>query len=145
LESEIGLLDPIGATPKAFITSSESSVNFSPSIHYWNQSLNKRYYQRRSNSYQAIEFTFCAGGSFGLCSLKEFESGWNARSFMYFVYSYNFGKDCLRNLEPHVSVGWLIYTKRGVFGVYRSFNSNTNLKSFESNRAVVKSNPTSST
>jgi hypothetical protein len=96
--------------------------------------LGKKFYQRHSNSYQAIEFTFCAGGSFGSSSLKEFDSGWNARSFMYSVYSCNFGKDCLPNLEHHFSVGWLSYTKRGVFGVCESFNSNTNLKSFEPNR-----------
>jgi hypothetical protein len=65
LESEIDLLDPIGATSKAFITSSESSFITSPSIHYWNRSLDKKYYQRHSNSYQAVEFTFCAGESFG--------------------------------------------------------------------------------
>jgi hypothetical protein len=46
LRSEIDPSDPIEANPKAFITSLESSFNLSPSIHYWNRSLDKGYYQR---------------------------------------------------------------------------------------------------
>jgi hypothetical protein len=131
--SEIDPSNSIEAISKAFITSSEISFNLSPSIHYWNRSLNKKYYQRHSNSYRAVEFTFCAGGSFSFCSLKEFDSGWNARSFMYFIYSCTLSKDGLGNLEYQFNIGWLAYSKLGVFGVIKGFNSNTNLKSPESN------------
>jgi hypothetical protein len=142
LRSEIDLVDPIGALSKAFIASSESSSIGSPSIHYWNRSLNEKFYQRHSNSFRAIEFTFSAGGCFGFYVLKECDSGWNARSFMFFMYSSNYSKDCLRELEHHISVGWLTYSKSGVFGVCQSFNSNANLKSFEPNPrgGQIKSN-----
>jgi hypothetical protein len=132
LGSEIGSSDPIEAISKAFIASSESSFNLSPSIHYWNRSFNEKYYQPRSNSYRAVEFTFCAGGCFGSYSLKEFDSGWNARSIMYFIHSCRVNKDCLRNFEHQFSIECLFYTKCDVFGVNGSFKSNTNLKSFES-------------
>jgi hypothetical protein len=133
LKSEIDLINPIGATSKAFIASSESSSIISPSIHYWNRSLNQKFYQHHSNSFRAIESTFSAGGSFGFYSLKEFDLGWNARSFMFFMYASNYGKDCLRELEHQVSIGWLTYTKSGIFGMCRSFTSNTSLESFEPN------------
>jgi hypothetical protein len=142
LGSEIDPSESIEAYPKAFITNSESSFNLSPSIHYWNRRVDEKYYQLRSNSYRAVEFTFCAGGCFGSLSLKEFDSGWNTRSFMYFVYSCVVSKDGLRNLEHQFNIGCLFYPKRGVFGVSGSFNCNTNLKSFESNRLKdqIKSN-----
>jgi hypothetical protein len=144
LRSEIDPIDPIGASPKAFIASSESWLICSPSIHYWNRRLNQKFYQRHSNSFRATEPTFSAGSSFGFYVLKEFDSGWNAPSFMFFVYSSNYGNDCLRLLEHHFSVGWLTYSKSGVIDVCRSFNSNINLKSFESNPRMVKSNSTGS-
>jgi hypothetical protein len=142
LRSEIDLLNPIGTLPKAFIASSESSFIVNPSIHYWNRSLKQQFYQRHSNSFRAIESTFCAGSKFGFYSLKEFDLGWNARSFSFFVYTSNFDKDCLRELEHQFSIGWLIYTKSGIFGVSSSFTSNTNLKSFEPNPrgGQIKSN-----
>jgi hypothetical protein len=64
---------------------------------------------------------------------------------MYFSYSFVVRKDGLQNSEHQFSIGWLTYTKRGVFGVSESFNSNTNLKSFEPNPRGIKSNPASST
>jgi hypothetical protein len=105
LSSEIDPLNPIGTSSKAFISSSESSSICSPSIHYWNRSFNEKFYQRHSNSFRATESTFSAGCSFGFYVLKEVDSGWNARSFMLFVYSSNYDKDCLQELEHHISVG----------------------------------------
>jgi hypothetical protein len=78
LRSEIDLVDPIGASPKAFIASSESSSICTPSIHYWNRNWNEKFYQRHSYSFRATESTFRAGGSVGFYVLKECDSGWNA-------------------------------------------------------------------
>jgi hypothetical protein len=78
LRSEIDLVDSIGASSKAFIASSESSLICRPSIHNWNRSLNQKFYQRHSNSFRATESTFSAGGSFGFYVLMEYNSGWNA-------------------------------------------------------------------
>jgi hypothetical protein len=48
----------IEANPKAFITSSESSINFPPSIYYWNRSSDEKYYQCRSNDIESYDPSF---------------------------------------------------------------------------------------
>jgi hypothetical protein len=66
LWSEINSLNLVEASPKAFITSSESLISFPSSINYWNRSSGEKYHQCRSNDLQVIESTFCVGDCFGI-------------------------------------------------------------------------------
>jgi hypothetical protein len=132
LRSEIDPSNLVVANPKAFITSSESSISFPPSIYYLNRSSDVEYHQRRSDNYQVVESKFYVGECFGSLRVEKFDSGWNVQFLRYFIHSCMLSKDGSRNFEHHFNIGWLAYTKRGVFGFDGSFDLNNNLKSFES-------------
>jgi hypothetical protein len=106
LGSEIDPSNRVVANPKAFITSSESSISFPPSIYYWNRSSDEKHHQRGSNNYQVVESMFCVGDCFGSYRVEIFGSGWNVQFIKYFIHSCKLSKDRLRNLEHHFSIGW---------------------------------------
>jgi hypothetical protein len=122
----------VEASLKAFISSSEISIGFSYSIYYWNRRSDKKYHQRHSNNHQVIKSKFSVDDWFGIFREEKFGSGCGINQLRYVSYSIRLSKDKLLNLEHHFSTGWLLYTKRTIFGVSGSFSFDFNLKSFES-------------
>jgi hypothetical protein len=144
LGSEIDPLNLVEARLKAFVTSSESSISFSSAIHYWNRSSGEEYHQRRSNDPLVIESTFSIGDWFGIFRAEKLDSDCDVHYLKYMIWSSRLSKDNSRNVEYHLSTGWLVYSKRSLFSVDGSCRFGSNRESFESYPSGIKSNPTKS-
>jgi hypothetical protein len=131
LGSEINLMSLVEANRKAFITSSESSINYSSSIHYWNRSSGANYRHRHSNDHQVMESMFGDGGKLHFYRAENFDSGFGAKQLKFLFLSIGLSKDSSQKLEHQFSTGWLIYTKRAIFGISGSCVSEFNLMSLE--------------
>jgi hypothetical protein len=132
----------VEANRKAFITSLEKKSNFSSSIDYWNRSSGTDYGHRHSNDQLVIEIMLSVGGKLLFYRAENLDSGFGVEQFRLLFYSIGISKDNSWKLEHQFSRGWLIYTKRAIFGVSESHTFNSFLMSLESysRRNQIKSN-----